>query len=103
MTTLTDRHKYVVHLVRYVNTPEYGPEAYKTSYKYVEFPFGKGEEFTTGKEALNSATDFAISVLDLCSEVAIFKMNGYSGIGNKIKEESTKFNTTLEEVLWQHS
>lgn len=98
-----DKHKYVVHLIRYVATPEYGPEAYKTSYKYVEFPFGKGKNFKDGKEALNFATDFAISMLDLCSEIAIFKMNGYSGVGNKIKEESTKFNTTLEEVLCQHS
>ena len=78
---------YKVELLRRVAAPEYGVIAYSSETKEVEFPFGKGKEFKTGKEAKAAAELFANQNIDDASSVSVWRIAGGGGTGYYIKDD----------------
>lgn len=83
---------YMVELTRRVAEPCYGPDAYRNDTKRREFPFGKGQEFPTGKSAFAAADAFAKSMMDKASSVSIWRLSGGKhgyggGTGEYLKDD----------------
>ena len=81
------RFRYVIHVDRYIASPQYGPRAYYNDFRYIVIPFGKGQIFETGKDAREEAYRVASAIRDHSSNVEFYKMNGGSGIGTVAKRD----------------
>lgn len=89
---------YRVDLTRRVREPLYGPDAYSKETQRHTFPFGKGEELKTGKDALAAAEKFAEALLGCCSSISIWRLSGgkygwNGGSGRYIKDSDEVFLT----------
>lgn len=82
------RHRVEVEATRVVACPKYGPEARQRDTICKSFPFGKGQEFSSGAKAKEAAEAYAATLLDRASSVALVHWNGCNGQGVYLKDDS---------------
>ena len=97
-------HCYRVELTRKVISQSYSKESCIDDIRHIDFTFGNGSEFRTGRAAYIAALAYAKNMLGEASSVSIWRLtggnHGYNhGSGRFLKDDyNSRFSSSWEEM-----